>query len=289
MPVEKYGLRLALRDGYLNFYRHGQSVAKTWVNASDEPVSDIHVKYALGPWDAAEYSKLKRHYAHLKGNSVYHKETGKLAEYGGIETLRRWIEKADEHKGAEKTFVDDVVKHNSSIIDLEMGLPAWTEEKVAPRMDMVALEAHADAVDIVFWEAKLIRNGELVSRTAPKVIGQLEKYVEFLADIKRRGHVVVAYRNTCCILTELHKMAKLLHQQAGDGIRLPDLDILVKTAAKPDSDLQIDCKPRLAIFDHNKSRSTNWAIHEKKLRDLGVPVRVFDDPPDSLRLQELAA
>jgi hypothetical protein len=280
MPVEKYGLRLALRDGYLNFYRYGQSVAKVWMSAIGAPVGDIHIKYALGPWETTDYSKVGNAYARLEGNRVYHNETGRCANYEDIHTLHKWIDEANRHKGREKIFVDNVVEENPSIIDLEMGLPAWNEVRTAPRMDMVALEVHAErAVRIVFWEAKLIRNGELVSRTVPQVVRQLGKYVAFLAGAERCDHVVNAYRTTCRVLTELHETATLLHQKANDTIRLSDLDILVRRAAGPNSDLRIDRVPRLAIFD-NGSRSKNWASHEKRLRDeYRIPVIVYVDPP----------
>jgi hypothetical protein len=281
MPIEKYGLRLALRDGYLNFYRHGQSVAKVWMNAIGEPVADIHIKYALGPWDPTEYSKVNNVYARLRGDRVYHNETARCADYEGIQTLYRWIEEADEHKGNEKIFVDDVVEENPSIIDLEMGLPAWTVVRAAPRMDMVALEAYAEmAVKIVFWEAKLIDNDELVSgpQTDPKVVGQLEKYVAFLADEERRSHVMNAYRATCRVLIELHKTASVLHREVGDT-GLPDLDNLVKIAARPDSDIRIDREPRLAIFDNGHS-TRNWPFHLKRLREeYRIRVVVYAKPP----------
>jgi hypothetical protein len=40
------GLRIAIRNGYLNFYRLGQSVARVYC-VSGELVADVHYKYVL--------------------------------------------------------------------------------------------------------------------------------------------------------------------------------------------------------------------------------------------------
>ena len=46
-PAVQAGLRLAIRNGYLNFYRLGQSVARVEC-VSGELIADVHYKYVLG-------------------------------------------------------------------------------------------------------------------------------------------------------------------------------------------------------------------------------------------------
>src|SRR5580658_8906818 len=41
------GLRIAIRNGYLNFYRLGQSIARV-ACVSGELIADVHYKYVLG-------------------------------------------------------------------------------------------------------------------------------------------------------------------------------------------------------------------------------------------------
>src|SRR3954454_8464117 len=40
------GVRLAVRKGYLNFYRYGQSVGKVAFDRSGHPYVELHAKYA---------------------------------------------------------------------------------------------------------------------------------------------------------------------------------------------------------------------------------------------------
>ena len=87
-------------------------------------------------------------------------QEGGCRKYGGLDELRQWIANINEkHIGDEKHFVDLVVARNPDAIDLEMALPAYSlvpEERIAPRMDLVALEPVGNRWRIVFWEAKLV-------------------------------------------------------------------------------------------------------------------------------------
>ncbi len=98
------------------------------------------------------------------GTHIRHPETGQTLIYEGSSTLHKWIERADEKKGREKTCVDELIACNSSIIDIEMGLPASGDRKTAQRMDCVALEREGDRIHIVFWEAKMIDDADCVQR-----------------------------------------------------------------------------------------------------------------------------
>ena len=149
-------LRLVIRDGYLNFYRLGQSVAKVGFSQTGVPEASIHNKYV-------EDSAGDQSYVLLTGDRLRSAKGDDLGAYTGPEQLDGWIEEAEEYSGREKCFVDKVVACNANVIDLEMGLPAVGDAKTAPRLDLVALEEAADSWRIVFWEAKLMATGVFVA------------------------------------------------------------------------------------------------------------------------------
>jgi hypothetical protein len=70
------------------------------------------------------------------------------------------------------------------------------------------------------------------------VLTQLETYSNYVADKDRRQEIIVAYRETCRLLTWFWSMR---------GEQNP-LHPLIEAAARGDSNLVIDRKPRLVIF-----------------------------------------
>ena len=118
-----YGLRLAIRNGYMNFYQRGQSIARIQVDSKGAPTATVHIKYVCGKSvesQSQEYMKLRDGWVLRDGEQ--------LEKYQGLQTLRKWINRVDEeYAGDEKCFVDKLVAANPNIIDLEMGLPAWKE------------------------------------------------------------------------------------------------------------------------------------------------------------------
>jgi hypothetical protein len=46
-PSGEFGLRLAIRDGKMNFYRRGQSVGRVSLDGHRRPVLSVHAKYVL--------------------------------------------------------------------------------------------------------------------------------------------------------------------------------------------------------------------------------------------------
>ena len=136
--------------------------------------------------------------------------------------IDRWIETAATYVGAEKAFVDDLIAANPNVIDLEMGLPAQTGSRSAPRMDLVVVQPDAS---IAFWEAKFSGNGELRSKVGTPyaerangeyvsgihVVSQLRNYQRWMEvdGGKRQSEVVSGYVRTATILGELaHKFGK---------------------------------------------------------------------------------
>lgn len=249
-------LRLAVRNGYMNFYAGGQSVAKVaFRRGGARPTLSIHHKYVIEPKQTGQlYIKLDT------GEGC--DSAGHPCGWGGPAMLERWICRSGTHRGFEKPLVEAIVAASPKIIDLEMGLPAYGDRKSALRMDAVALERAGRTIRIVFWEVKRLSDGRLRSRShRPEVLEQTRAYQAYLQDRRRRERVIEAYRNNCRILVDLHKMA---HNVAPLG----DLDPLVSEAAQTDTLLDVEETPRLLIFDEGAKRDEDaWQEHLAVLRN----------------------
>jgi hypothetical protein len=265
---EAVHLRLAIRDGYLNFYRAGQSVAE--VRFSNGKLEGrVHNKYVYGEKGSGQkYVKIT--------DGGFTGCDGSLVRYTD-DLVRNWSLAACDYAGGEKLFVDELVAHNANVIDLEAGLPADPElwdEKSAPRMDLVALEPCGNHWKLVFWEAKLVTNPEArCEGESPKVIGQLDKYERWLK--KNRNTVRESYRRSCEDLVKLHAIAKSLCPDKADlgaGIVMVD--------GQDPSELCLDRQPRLIIDDTHKNASFTAHGHLKKLRNLGVHVHMVQSAAD---------
>ncbi len=196
-------LRLGLREGYVNFYIKGQSVAKLSCGR-DGPRLSVHNAYVAGHARGSERDGALQSYEDYNAKALADPATATL--------VAGWIETAVTYASAEKRFVDDLVAANPGIIDLEMGLPASDlpgSERVAPRMDLVIVQvADGAAPSIAFWEAKCANNGELRARedNEPKVLGQVDRYVRWMAENGRVAQVQEAYRNTAASLIEFYRL-----------------------------------------------------------------------------------
>lgn len=257
------GLRLAIRNGYMNFYSSGQSIARIEFDRKGAAKLHVHRKYVTGAPDGGQsYVKL------LAGQGC--DRQGKICAWGGASTLNSWIANSVKHRGPEKCAVEAAVAEMPTLIDLEMGLPASEGQKTPLRMDMVALERTAGAIQIVFWEAKMIGDGRLRSKTTPKVFRQVEAYERFLADDRNRQRVIDAYRRTCKLLLDLNVVAQKI-------ANTPPIDDLIVEAARDDSPLDVAPTPRLLIFDDGARRSEKaWRKHLGVLEER-MPVTVV--PP----------
>ena len=254
-------LRLAIRDGYLNFYRSGQSVAKVGFGRDGGLQARIHNKYLRGD------QGFGRVYDTVTAAGVPDQETSELRGYDGPTDLLNWISNANLHVGKEKRFVDLVVARNPDTIDLEMALPAYLldpKDRKSPRMDLVVLEPVDDRWRIVFWEAKLVDDSRARCRGAqpPEVIKQLAQYTTWLGHAGHHELVAAAYQNVCRLLVEFREIAKGVNpeiEELGPGI--------VAAAASDAPALLIDDKPRLLIDDRLGNGSFTKNGHLQKLRD----------------------
>jgi hypothetical protein len=262
-------LRLAIRNGYFNLYRGGQSVAKVAFGGDGGLQARIHNKYVRGD------KGIGKAYIILTSAALPDRETGRLRQYRGIADVRSWVSNANKHVGNEKRFVDLVVARNPDTIDLEMALPAYSldrKERNAPRMDLVALEPAGDRWQIVFWEAKLAQDGRARCRgddVYPKVVYQLAQYTRWLHYANNRQVVAAAYQKTCRLLVAFHGLAKRVNpgiEELGPGI------VSASTADTPS--LLVDDRPRLLIDDRGGNIAFTKNGHLKKLRDKPCGIHV---------------
>lgn len=85
------GLRLAIRNRYMNFYSSGQSIAKISFRARlNEPVLRVHQKYANGK---------------SSGGQNYVSYRAETDNWNGPKTLTDWINKSTGHRGIEKPLI----------------------------------------------------------------------------------------------------------------------------------------------------------------------------------------
>jgi hypothetical protein len=265
------GLRLAIRDGYMNFYRLGQSVARVSC-MSGELVADVHYKYVLG----ARSGYSGQLYLRLTAEGVFSR--GELVvAYEGPSTLDRWIAAAggEEYAGDEKSIVDELVEKNDHVVDLEMALPAWALSKVAVRMDLVAIEDGT----VVFWEVKTVNDGRIRCRAefeedkSPHVLRQLSNYRVFLAQAQHVEQVESAYRKAAKLLVKLRALADKIGPARALGPSIIAASLADRLDVAPVAALVVVDLPK-----DNKQAWTSWkASHEDKL--LGkIPMRVLESP-----------
>src|SRR5438270_1910171 len=270
-----YGLRIAIRDGYLNFYRLGQSVARVEY-VSGKLIAEVHYKYVLRE---PLPGMTKSPYLRLNQQGVFFRDT-KVAPYGDSSTLVDWIAAVNKnHAGIEKSIVDELVEKNHHVIDLEMALPAWTSPKVAVRMDLVAIEDGK----VVFWEVKTVNDARIRCKAEfeedkfPYVLEQLSKYRIFLAQDQHVEQVESAYREAAKRLVELRALADAVRASAGESELTLGASIIAASQAKS---LDVARLAALVVVDLPADNNRSWkswkASHEAKL--LGkIPMLVLEN------------
>ena len=290
-------LLLAIRDGYLNAYLEGQSVLKIGFK-----------KDRNGTWQLNSRVHEKFVYPNAKGQKLLAFDGSKIdgEPYMGKSTFDGWAKKAKEHVHRENSNLDltemegiaIIVGNNPCVIDVEMGLSRIADrfdsaKRKADRIDIVALERGDKAIRIVFYEAKLFRNPELrADNLRPKVLAQLKRYEDWISAPGRVGEIIEAYRHTCRLLIRLNDT-----REPEDR---PVVDPLIKEAAEPSSNLQVDPNPRLIIFRYaavasdgsqtahdsqakghdggNKPNDAYWGRHEYALRQPRAKLIMAPDP-----------
>jgi hypothetical protein len=232
---------------------------------------DVHPVYVAG------HLRYEPRPAHLGDRSVPNDSAGVATAQ-----IDRWIEVAASYAGAEKAFVDDLVAANPGTIDLEMGLPANTGERTAPRMDLVVAQSGGA---IAFWEAKCGDNAELRARADYRedehgkylagihVIHQLRKYVSWMdvPNCDRRAEVAAAYRRTAAILLALADRFGV----PGEAARAAWRELKVNTAA------QVILPPGVVVGNYDAldgKQPASYYADERTMRGTSLPCVVTARP-----------
>lgn len=261
------GLRACIREGYMNFYCAGQSIAKVKL------------------WRKLSAKTDDKYLADLPGarniQSDLSQVTQLYPEHGGVV---EWIKRSHGHTKQEKLFIDSVLAANGALIDLEMTLSRYprveskTGEKYlgTARIDLVGLEEIEGGWQLVFWEAKLGSNSESKSTTEPHVVSQIKGYEEWLSEGTRATEVLEAYRSTCLLLKRLHQLAADL------GFPLSPLhSAITAIASSKDQHLLRGLDKRVRVLVDGRKHSANWdQRHVQNLAKLGIPVHVVRKDDD---------
>ena len=282
------GLRLAIRSNYIDFYRMGNRIAHVSFGQSKKgeaaPISvRTHAKYVGGEHAGDNEVKLCENGRGLSWNDRF--DFTSFAEISrNIDSRMAEVRKSSPRRGLEKLGVDVILANNPAVIDLEMALspdPRVPESGDGPpRMDLVALEKHEQEIRIVFWEAKTFDDPRLRfedvgqvendRKTTKKknVLTQLKTYSNYVAYEDRRREIIVAYRETCRLLTWFWSMR---------GEKTPLHSLIVQAAAES-SNLMIDLKPRLIVFSSEGGKDVNsdpfWTRHKDRIVNADYPMIV---------------
>lgn len=282
-----YGLRLAIRNGYLNFYVKGQSVGELRTLAG-WPRLKLHRKYRqLAETGSASADELGQKYDIVNSDALM--SIGPDVVYG-------WIRTAETYAGDEKRFVDDLVAVTPGTIDLEMGLPADEgaigKDRAAPRMDLVV----AQDGDIAFWEAKCAVNGELRARApygeasdggyieGPHVVWQLRRYERWVGRPHRREEVRAAYIRTAGLLLELAEAFGKSGPAIDTWRALVSAGDTASVILPPGIVIAEYCPPRADGVQRDEATSyaakaSSFAQHRQRLVDHGATVVTVSTRP----------
>lgn len=207
--VHAQELDVAMRNGYLNFYRHGQSIAKiVWNSRSKKPSAVMHKKY-LGE-NSDSYTSLDPQHFFLSE-----------------QMLDSVIKNAEGYGGAEKKGCHYIAaNHTTCLVDMEIGLPGLTS-----RFDLVAALPSGNENHLTFFEAKHSKNTCLRARNEkPTVLAQLAKYKHDLQTQKE--YILSGYRSAV-------NTAKTIKIRSGSLQALATLS--------PET-IRLDVQPRLVVF-----------------------------------------
>ena len=275
----EYGLRLAIRDGYMNFYRRGQSVARVSLNRQGQPILSVHAKYVL---PKAEQSSVKgQEYVTLTTDSLVRRGRAHALPYNGLKSLEDWVRSVDHvYGGEEKRLVDELlnVPANDGVIDLEMGLPAWGVKSTAPRMDLVSINRVAGRLTISFGEVKRVTDSRLRCRVPlkqdemPEVLKQLSDYRRYLAEPEHRKLVGEQYSNAARLTKLLRGMANVIGPDRPLGQTILE--------AADCNNIAVAELAWLIVINEDGANQVAWMKHRAKLEteEERVPMIVLDAP-----------
>jgi hypothetical protein len=249
-------LFVAIRNEYLNAYYRGCSLARIGFDKS-EVIAATHYKYLLKP-------RLKPEYV-VARNGAFDLEahwTGGLAQpfTHSLMELANLKAAAKPLAGGEKHVVSEIIKGNSTVVDVEIALTKNDGESGLPsakRLDISALDCSGELPTLRFYEAKFFSNSELRANEDAKVIGQMSTYTKLLDQYQE--DISAGFRSACQNVIELDGFTPARKSMARIGLH---------ACAK--GHLRIDLHPSLVVVGidgDQKAPGSIWSKHESKLVD----------------------
>lgn len=241
MMINDIELFIAIRNEYLNVYYKGQSICRLYYKNIIRGAT--HRKY-LG----------------INEPGYIYSENGKFLDekstVNSLSEINQLKENINKYVGKEKDkSYTEIISNEKCILDVEIAFvrhkvvkPAKKSEYEISSIDYLALEFDRnDEPVLVFYEAKHFTNSEIRSRSEPKVIEQIKRYIQALRD--HNDEIIRSYKLVIKNLLDLHILEKRNYKGT---------DIQMKY-------LRIDPEPRLIIFgDYQNSVNDN---HIQKLHD----------------------
>ena len=246
---------LAIRENYVNVYYRGCSLLK--IEFKDRAiVGQIHYKYLLCPSTPNKYVKVEDGRASLDDM-----ESWFLTDVNDIDSLKKAVE---PYAGDEKTGIQDILKANFNILDVEIAFGKDESESGAPRLDFAALQDSGDGVmKVVFFEAKRFGDDKALRKQdaeKPEVVKQIETYQCKLR--ANRDAIIESYCRVCNNLRSLHGVA--------EAKRHPERHAMLESVASGAAELTIDEEPVLIVFgfDGDQKVGKHWQPHREKLKKM---------------------
>jgi hypothetical protein len=265
-------LIIGIRNEKFDVYWHGQAIFHA--QFKDRRVNvNTHVKYLLDPClDERVY---------LEEDGTFPVRSAAILSRYVPGTLSKLKTAADLFSGPEKQGVHAIVQANENIVDVEVTLDAngLDIKRKQPRIDIAGFEQQSDAVELVFWEAKLFANKELRASglAEPKVVGQIKEYICVLQE--RPTGVLPSYRRVAGNLVAIAGMSRDA-RKVGPAIR----------AVAGGAELRISSPANvgLVIFGFDADQKVEGGIghkHFRKLKDqLGAESVCARGDADGLKL-----
>jgi hypothetical protein len=248
---------IAIRNNYLNVYRHGCSIARIKRREDGELAIGVHYKFLLKMKIAEPYIRCP------KGcPEILNPQDTFISSLSEIKHINYWT---DTLGGLEKTGVHHVIRSNPNVIDTEIALsgepdesdiPATPQTAKSSRIDFCAVQEEKGKLFLRFFEAKDYSYTTALRVASddlqPKVIAQMREYRSKLE--AQRTKIEKAYKKSI---------------QLAD--RLCGRNVLGKNIGFSDSiqSLEVDSVPHLVVFgfDADQRDGSYFKKHMKRLRE----------------------
>ena len=253
-------LVIAVRDKSLNVYYRGQSLARVFVQTG-RVMAEVHLKYLVDP-ATQRYATVDE--AGRIRDQNDHREIV-IPTIGSFSDVRRLKAAASLYAGLEKEGVHELVRANTSVIDVEIAVsvPSKDGRTVARRIDLALIAEGQDGPVLRFVEAKHFSNTEL--RARGHVIPAVQQVVDYAAALRRHEAQVRA---------SYQRVAENVLSLEGAAFASRRSDALL--AAK--HGITVDPEPSLIVygFDRDQRDGAVWRGHRARLEQaLGTPQRLI--------------